>query len=285
MLLKKNQNKENIEVRISHRLRSIFTSIGQTIMDFYLETGVFFIGGFNATLVSWAISTDLVASHQPMAYVIAVAIISWISVEGLTVYLVGAAARTGNIWLWVFSVIFAIFLTFAHYMSGEHHGIAWYISLAVPIFSVIGYLAMTIKVDMETSHTEEAEEKAKTATRKDKLEDDQIAFEREQSAIKMRLEHEKEMAELAAKQAIKIAEAEAKAQAAAVAAAGVGPAEKQKVSTEERQGHVLRVARENPDAGPTKILKLLSDEGLEISLSTVKRDIKELNGKLHKVEA
>jgi hypothetical protein len=155
----------NIETRIANRAQSIFAAFGQTVNDFYLEAGIYFVGGFNAALVAWDIYTSLVGDGQPLAYAVGLAIIAFIAVEGLAVYLVGAAAKTGNGWLWVFSVIFATFFTYAHYREMSSPGIiAQYITLAIPFFVVVGYWARTVKVDLENSQAEtKATDKTKLA--------------------------------------------------------------------------------------------------------------------------
>jgi hypothetical protein len=156
MLLKPNRGNGNIETRIADRAKSFFAAFGTIVSDFYLEAGIYFVGGFNAALVAWDIYTDLQGADQPLPYAITLAIIAFIAVEGLAVYLVGAAAKTNNGLLWFFSVVFAAFFTFAHYkeMSGEAGVISQYITLAIPFFVVVGYWARTLKVDTEMTQTQ-----------------------------------------------------------------------------------------------------------------------------------
>lgn len=150
MLPNPNPN-NNIETRISNRAKSIFAAFGQVINDFYIEAGIYFVGGFNAALVAWDIYTELSAEGQPLAYVVSIAIIAFIAVEGLAVYLVGAAAKTNNGLLWFFSVVFAGFFTYAHYQEMVTHAgaISQYMMLAIPFFVVVGYWARTVKIDIE----------------------------------------------------------------------------------------------------------------------------------------
>lgn len=167
-----NQN-PNFETRIANRAKSIFAAFGQTINDFYLEAGIYFVGGFNAALVAWDIYTTLIATGQPLAYAVILATIAFIAVEGLAVYLVGAAAKTGNGLLWFFSVVFAVFFTYAHYreMSGSG-AIAQYITLAIPPFVVIGYWARVVKRDVENRQMQAAQQEEDEAARLREIEDD-----------------------------------------------------------------------------------------------------------------
>jgi hypothetical protein len=164
----------NIETRIANRAKSIFAAFGQTINDFYLEAGIYFVGGFNAALVAWDIYTTLISTGQPLAYAVALAIIAFIAVEGLAVYLVGAAAKTGNGWLWFFSVVFAGFFTYAHYreMSSQGGIIAQYITLAIPPFVVIGYWARVVKIAVESSQVQAAKQEEDEAARLREIQDD-----------------------------------------------------------------------------------------------------------------
>ena len=150
----------NIETRFANRSTSIFSAFGAMINDFYLEAGIYFVGGFNASLVAWDIYTSLLTDGQPLPYAIAVAIIAFIAVEGLAVYLVGAAAKTNNGLLWFFSVVFATFFTYAHYqeMTVRAGIISQYITLAIPFFVVVGYWARTVKIDTEHSRASQIEQ-------------------------------------------------------------------------------------------------------------------------------
>jgi hypothetical protein len=119
--------------------------------------------GFNASLVAWDIYTDLLTKNQPLLYAITLGIIAFIAVEGLAVYLVGAAAKTNNGPLWFFSVIFATFFTYAHYQEITYNAgiISQYIMLAVPFFVVVGYWARTVKTDVEHKLAEIEDELAR----------------------------------------------------------------------------------------------------------------------------
>lgn len=185
----------NIETRISKRAQSIFASFGTVVNDFYLEAGIYVVGGFNASLVAWGIYTDLVEGNQPLPYAIAIAVIAFIAVEGLAVYLVGAAAKTGNSLLWFFSVVFACFFTFAHYRQMTSQGdISEYITLAIPFFVVVGYWARTLKADIESEQAQTTQQRHNEMARKQRLEDEELVrkqrLEDEAMARKQRLEDE-----------------------------------------------------------------------------------------------
>lgn len=184
--------KPNIETRISNRAKSVFAAFGQVVNDFYLEAGIYFVGGFNAALVSWNIYTDLLADNQPPAYAVTIAIIAFIAVEGLAVYLVGAAAKTNNGLLWVFSVIFAGFFTYAHYqeMVAQAGIIAQYITLAIPFFVVVGYWARTVKVDVEGRQALADKERDNEAARQRQLEDEERQRQQDIEAQKLAREDE-----------------------------------------------------------------------------------------------
>lgn len=209
----------NIETRIAARLKSIFSAMGMIVSDFYLEAGIYFVGAFNAALVSWDIYTDLVSDDQPLLYAVLIAIVAFIAVEGLAVYLVGAAAKTGNGWLWFFSGCFALFFTYAHSQEMSQPGIiSQYITLAIPFFVVIGYWARTVKLAVETDQANshdtlkaeaarkqkleaEARELDRKAAqdeteRKQKLEDDQIEFDRQLKQDKLEKAHLFQLAKL-----------------------------------------------------------------------------------------
>jgi hypothetical protein len=167
----------NIENRIARRAQSIFASFGQVVNDFYLEAGIYFVGGFNAALVAWDIFTSLVSDGQPMVYAVSIAIVAFIAVEGLAVYLVGAAAKTNNGLLWFFSVVFAAFFTYAHYQEMTAHVgiISQYITLAIPFFVVVGYWARTVKIDTETGQTHAAQKRDSERARQQQIEDEERA--------------------------------------------------------------------------------------------------------------
>lgn len=203
--------KLNIEARISNRARSVFGALGETINDFYLEAGIYFVGGLNASLVAWGIYTDLLVDGQPLPYAIFIAVIAFIAVEGLAVYLVGAAARTNNRLLWFFSIVFAAFFTFAHQreMTGQGE-ISEYVTLAIPSFVVVGYWARTLKVQVEQVDLQAGlsakDELARTRqladdelARKERLEDEDRADNRENDRKKAENKHELRLAELAEK--------------------------------------------------------------------------------------
>ena len=181
----------NIEIRISTRAKSIFGSFGAIVNDFYLEAGIYFVGGFNASLVAWDIYTDLVANNQPMAYAVAIAIIAFIAVEGLAVYLVGAAAKTSNGLLWFFSVVFACFFTFAHYRQMTNQGdISEYITLAIPFFVVVGYWARTVKIDVEASNEQAIQTAKDEAAHQRQIEDEAAQATRDEAESNRQIENE-----------------------------------------------------------------------------------------------
>lgn len=177
----------NIETRISNRAKSIFAAFGTIVNDFYLEAGIYFVGGFNAALVAWDIYTNLVVGGQPLLYAIAIAVIAFIAVEGLAVYLVGAAAKTNNGLLWFFSVVFASFFTYAHYqeMTARAGIIAQYITLAIPFFVVVGYWARTVKIDIENDTSRTAHERDSDAARQRQLEDGERKHKQENEDKKL----------------------------------------------------------------------------------------------------
>jgi hypothetical protein len=206
-----NKNSINIETRIANRAKSIFAAFGTIVNDFYLEAGIYFVGGFNAALVAWDIYTDLLANSQPLPYAIALAVIAFIAVEGLAVYLVGAAAKTSNGLLWFFSVVFASFFTYAHYqeMANNSGIISQYITLAIPFFVVIGYWARTVKSEIENNQLTEAQQREIEITRQQRIEDQER--ERQQEIEDQKLAHKLEMQQLkeANLQAQKMAQIEA----------------------------------------------------------------------------
>lgn len=211
--------KPNLETRISNRARSIFAAFGQVVNDFYLEAGIYFVGGFNAALVSWNIYTDLLANSQPLAYAVAIAIIAFIAVEGLAVYLVGAAAKTSNGLLWFFSVVFASFFTYAHYreMATQAGIIAQYITLAIPFFVVVGYWARTVKADVESRQMLADKERDNEAARQRQIEDEERQRQRDIETQRLAREDEErqfsrqlQLDELAKNHELKMARIEAK---------------------------------------------------------------------------
>lgn len=310
--------KPNIETRISNRAKSVFAAFGQVVNDFYLEAGIYFVGGFNAALVSWNIYTDLLADNQPPAYAVTIAIIAFIAVEGLAVYLVGAAAKTNNGLLWVFSVIFAGFFTYAHYqeMVAQAGIIAQYITLAIPFFVVVGYWARTVKVDVENRQALADKERDNEAARQRQLEDEERQrqqdieaqrlarkdeerqrryqledeerrqrqeIEAQNSAHKLEMERVKE----ANKQTQKLAQLEGQSGQKGGQMDQMnrqddtfGPAnwvkETKKVN---RQNELVELVKIEPGMGPTELTKRLNEMGYTASVSTIKRDIKALNGK------
>lgn len=304
------------EIRIANRAKSIFAAFGQVINDFYLEAGIYFVGGFNAALVSWSIFTDLVADNQPLAYAIAIAIIAFIAVEGLAIYLVGAAARTNNGLLWFFSVIFAAFFTYAHYQEMASPGIiAQYITLMIPFFAVVGYWGKTVKIDMENHQAIADQDRDDKAARLRQLEDaechrqqnieaQKLVRENEETAHRRNLEgeellrqreiedqnlaHKLEMERVkeANKQAQKLAQIEVRTDQKTGQmnqmtrqndpfdlANGV-----KKTKKMTRQNDLIKLVSADPNLGPTELKNLLVDLGHVVSISTVKRDVKSLNG-------
>ena len=201
----------NLETRISERAKSIFAAFGTIVNDFYLEAGIYFVGGFNAALVAWDIYTTLNADGQPLLYAVIIAIIAFIAVEGLAVYLVGAAAKTNNGLLWFFSVVFAAFFTYAHYqeMAGRGGIISQYITLAIPFFVVVGYWARTVKISAEADTSRADRERDSEAERLRRIEDEDRGrrhlaededrqFNRQLELDKMDKNHQLEMANIEA---------------------------------------------------------------------------------------
>jgi hypothetical protein len=273
----------NLETRISNRLQSIFAAFGQVINDFYLEAGIYFVGGFNAALVAWDIYTALTNTGQPLAYAVVIAVIAFIAVEGLAVYLVGAAAKTNNGLLWFFSVVFAAFFTYAHYQEMSGHGgvIAQYITLAIPFFVVVGYWARTVKVSVEANEANTVDE-AKAGRER------QWAIEDEERRHKMDLERSK----LAAQNEVKRLKAEGQISVQSGQISGqmnqmdrqnelMDRANDRRMNRKtNRRNDLVELVKVNPSAGPTELTKRLNEMGHSTSISTVKRDIKSLNGSL-----
>jgi hypothetical protein len=196
-IIHQTNKKDNIETRFANRMQSIFSAAGQIVNDFYLEIGIYCIGLLNASLVAWSIYTDLVADNQPLLYAIVLGVIALIAVEGLAVYLVGAAAKTNNSWLWFFSVIFAGFFTFAHSYGSAN--ISHYITWAIPFFVVIGYWARTIKVETETGQADKAQLEREEIERKRRIEDEERRIELEIKRLNAEQKHTERMAKIAQK--------------------------------------------------------------------------------------
>jgi hypothetical protein len=295
-IIHNNTNQDNIETRFASRAKSIFAAFGTIANDFYLEAGIYFVGGFNASLVAWDIYTDLLTKNQPLLYAITLGIIAFIAVEGLAVYLVGAAAKTNNGPLWFFSVIFATFFTYAHYQEITYNAgiISQYIMLAVPFFVVVGYWARTVKTDVEHKLAEIEDELAREQkiedeerARKQKLEDEERARQRqiedETRAHEMAIEAQREDAK------IELKRLKAEAQ--------------REVSMTLKNTNSTNLARVTPnfdtindtrkidiDTRRKKVQELLEGDikmtygqiadDLDVSLATIKRDVKSLNGKI-----
>lgn len=288
--------KQNIETRIADRAKSIFAAFGQVINDFYLEAGIYFVGGFNAALVAWDIYTDLLSSNQPLPYAITIAIIAFIAVEGLAVYLVGAAAKTNNGLLWFFSVIFAGFFTYAHYqeMTNNSGVISQYIMLAIPFFVVIGYWARTVKVETENSQMTEAQKRENEIARKQQIEDEERMRQQEIEAQKLAHKLEMQRIKEANKQAQKLAQIEVQKSVQSVQKSvhlaqmdrSNEPLDRANDTRQNkkmnRQNAIVELVNITPDIGPTELTKQLNELGHNASVSTVKRDIKVLNGSVQR---
>lgn len=272
----------NIETKIANRLKSIFAAFGQTINDFYLEAGIYCIGGFNAALVAWDIYTDLLASDQPLLYAVIIAVIAFVAVEGLAVYLVGAAAKTSNGLLWVFSVVFAGFFTFAHYKEMIGAGIiAEYITLAIPFFVVIGYWARTIKVSVEIDQVQSVKDKRDELARQQQIEDEERRVKLEIKRLHAEQKHAERMAQIEAQKKVHPANLNG----------SFAPND----TKNEPKMSLLNLANETRKMNQNERLNSIRDlieshtqaeiaEALGVSISTVKRDIKQLNGSLKKVK-
>jgi hypothetical protein len=287
----------NIETRISNRAKSIFAAFGQVINDFYLEAGIYFVGGFNAALVAWDIFTDLTTNGQPLPYAIAIAIIAFVAVEGLAVYLVGAAAKTNNGLLWFFSVVFASFFTYAHYqeMTARAGIIAQYITLAIPFFVVVGYWARTVKIETENNVNQMAEHRNSEAGRQRQIEDQErqrqiedrehqrqiedqkLAHELEMDRLKLDQEQVQKMAQIEVQKVQKMAEMNQMNRQNNIFGPANGVRKNKKVS---RQNDLVELMKVEPNSGPTELTKRLNEMGHTISVSQVKRDIKSLNGSM-----
>jgi DNA-binding transcriptional regulator YiaG len=277
----------NLETRISNRLRSIFAAFGQVINDFYLEAGIYFVGAFNAALVAWDIYTGLLTSGQPLAYAVAIAIIAFVAVEGLAVYLVGAAAKTNNGLLWFFSVIFAGFFTYAHYQEMDYRSgaIAQYITLAIPFFVVVGYWARTVKVSIETSETSEADEAKAERDRQRAIEDEERRrqwavededrqFQRQSEADKIAKNHEVRLANIEAKKDNSNGQNGEFLANYGPKLANANQAKKDKIG--QRRETILSIINDE------KLTQAELAKRLGVSVGTIKTDLKALNGNLIK---
>lgn len=191
-----------IETVFVDRTKSIFSAFGTIVNDFYLEVGIYFVGGFNATIVAWGVYSKLIADEQPLVYALLLGIITLIAVEGLAVYLVTAAARTKNAWLWFFSILFATFFTFAHIQEMKHPGIiAQYITQAVPFFIVVGYWARTIKLDTDMDTRRILDEEAEALARTQLLEDEDRRHRQDIERLAEERKYELKIARINAKSA------------------------------------------------------------------------------------
>jgi DNA-binding CsgD family transcriptional regulator len=295
----------NFETRISNRLQSIFAAFGQVVNDFYLEAGIYFVGGFNAALVSWNIYTDLLADNQPLAYAVTIAIIAFIAVEGLAVYLVGAAAKTRNGLLWFFSVVFAGFFTYAHYQEVETRvgpiAIAQYITLAIPFFVVVGYWARTVKIDAEARqaladkerdieaarqrHIEDEERQwqqdieakkldreNKETARQQQIEDEDRQLNRQLRLDKVDKNHQLELAKIEAQKDKNIGQNGEFLTYSGDKLSNANQAKKDKINN--RRETILTIMNEE------KVTQAELAKRLGVSLGTVKNDLKAMNGKV-----
>lgn len=277
---------ENIETRLANRLRSIFAAIGQVVNDFYLEAGIYFVGLFNAALVGWSIYTDLMTQGQPPAYAIIIGIIALVAVEGLSVYLVGAAARTNSGLLWFFSVVFAGFFTVAHYQEAQSPGvISHYITYAIPFFVVIGYYAKTIKAGAESNEVSAEAERREAIDRQRQIEDEERERQRQIEDEERRHKMDLERIKVEGQNRVKFIKAEGhqEGQKQGHMSPSMSPQSVPTVSPKvSRQNDLVSLVQSDPALGPTELTNLLNDMGHNVSLRTVKRDIKQLNGSLKK---
>jgi DNA-binding CsgD family transcriptional regulator len=290
----------NIETRVSNRAKSIFTALGEIVNDFYLEVGIYFIGGFNALLVAWELYTEMVGTGQPQAYAIAIAIVAFTAVEGLTVFLVGAAAKTNSSLLWFFSVCFALFFTYSHYQANVGNGnMGQYISLAIPIFAVVGYMARTMKANVEKLQVADRQKLQDVEARTRKLEDDrlireqkaedaerqneaeELAHERQNEAEELAHEREMDRFKLTNAQEVTLAKINknkaANSDMRPILAANTDSLDRARTA---KKGQIIE--RQNEVAGLHKSGKKTSEIAkiLNCSADTIRRDIKQLNGKM-----
>ena len=278
----------NIETRISTRARSIFKALGEIVNDFYLEVGIYFIGCFNALLVAWELYTEMVGTGQPQTYAIAIALVAFIAVEGLTIFLVGAAAKTDSTLLWFFSVVFAMFFTYSHYQANGGNGnMGQYISLAIPIFAVVGYMARTMKATVENTQAVDRQKLQDVEARTRKLEDDRLIREQKAEDVEQQneaeeLAHEREMDrfKLANAKEVTLAKIAQKPPNdtnfdtnSNTNDTGLSQANNaRKLNRQDRLDQVLDLSNDHSQA---EIARLL-----DVSVSTIKRDIKQLNGQM-----
>ncbi len=278
----------NIETRISTRARSIFKALGEIVNDFYLEVGIYFIGCFNALLVAWELYTEMVGTGQPQTYAIAIALVAFIAVEGLTIFLVGAAAKTDSTLLWFFSVVFAMFFTYSHYQANGGNGnMGQYISLAIPIFAVVGYMARTMKATVENTQAVDRQKLQDVEARTRKLEDDRLIREqktedreRQNEADELAHEHEMDRFKLANAKEVTLAKIAQKppndtnfdtnSNTDDTSLSQANNARKL-----NRQDRLDQVEDLSSDHSQAEIARLL-----DVSVSTIKRDIKQLNGQM-----
>ncbi len=233
------------------------------------------------------------ANSQPLPYAIALAVIAFIAVEGLAVYLVGAAAKTGNGWLWFFSGCFALFFTYAHVVEANTNNsvISEYITIAVPFFVVVGYWARTIKADIENAENEFVKQRENELARKQRIEDEERA--RKQKIEDDRLAHEREIERLKLEQdqAQKLAEIEVQKLAQLQAQNSQKQAQNSQMDLsltlanqsrqskkQARQNAIIDLVNSNPELKPTELTRRLNELGHDTSVSTVKRDLRVLNG-------
>jgi hypothetical protein len=271
-----------IEARFAERCYSIFSATGKIVNDFYSEIGIYFVGAFNALTVAWAIFSELLDSGQPLAYTVGVSTVAFIAVEGLGVYLVTAAAKTKSGFLWFCAVLFASFFTFAHYQEMVGGGFVYkYMALAIPFFVVIGLWARTLKIDVEASQQQAKSLEELAIERQQKLEDDELAHKREMEKVKLDQKQAQKMAQIEAQKAGHLAQK-----------AGHFPEmnpknepmdrlnEPRKNKRMNRLNDLIKITSDQPDLGPTEVMNRLNNNGHAVSLSTVKRDLKSLNGKI-----
>ncbi len=272
----------NIETRVANRLKSIFAAFGQTVNDFYLEAGIYFVGAFNATLVGWDIYTSLLIDGQPLLYAIVVAIVAFIAVEGLAVYLVGAAAKTSNRWLWFFSVIFALFFTYAHYREMSGQGIiAQYITLAIPFFVVVGYWARTKKIGAENNQTQTAQYQNEERQRLQAIEAQKLAHRFELERLKIEGQQAQKMAKIEVHRSGHMNLKSGHMDQMDLQNEPLDPANQTRENIKmNRQNDLVDLVKNDPKMGPTELTRQLERMGHTVSISTVKRDVKALNGSL-----
>ena len=275
----------NIETKVASRARSIFTALGEIVNDFYLEVGIYFISGFNALLVAWALFSEMSLDGQPQVYAITIAVFAFIAVEGLTLFLVVSAAKTNSSLLWFFSVCFALFFTYSHYQANGGNGnMGQYISLAIPIFAVVGYMARTMKSGTENAQALERQKLQDTEDRAQKLEDDRLIREQKAEDVERQneadeLAHEREMDrfKLANAQELKMAKTSKKQPNDTSSDTSSDTKLNRANDTRKlnRQDRLNKVIDLSADHSQSEIAQIL-----DVSLSTIKRDIKQLNGQM-----